>query len=358
MASGADRLARPQWSVEVDALLQPFRRPGMPGVAVGIVRAGRLVHSAAAGLADVEAGVPLDGRSNFRLASIAKQLTAAAIVKLVEEGRLRLDDTLGQVLPGFSGELAGITIEQLLQHRSGLPDYEDLMAAGYAGQIREPEILALLQSQSATLFPPGSAFRYSNSGYVLLGIVIERRSGMRFGQWLGSRLFAPIGMQHTTAFAIDASIPRRVYGYTEAGGRAQRTDQGSTSATLGDGGVYSSIDDMAMWLAALDDDRVLDAAQRRAMFMPVADEATPGVGYGHGWFIDHINGHLRHWHTGSSIGFRHKLVRFPQRELAVLVLSNLTRDDEPALTLADAIAGIVDPELRIAGNAPPEPVIR
>ena len=351
-------VAAPAWQAEVDALVAAQDNARMPGFAVGVVRGGELVYSRGAGLANVETSQQIDSRSNFRLASVTKQLTAAAILKLYEEGKLAPDDTLGEVLPGFPAYADDITIEQLVVHRSGLADYEDLMPEGQTRQLTDADVLAMLKVQPKPMFPPDERFHYSNSGYVLLGLIIEARSGMPFADYLDSRIFAPLGMRDTRSYGGEAAtIPHRAYGHTVKDGAATRTDQSSTSALLGDGGVYSSLHDMARWVAALDNNKVLSAGSRQRQFNAVPVPETPGVGYGYGFFIDRLNGHARTWHTGSSIGFRHKLLRFPERDLTVIVLGNINQGRTP--DLADRIAGIIDPALRVdPETAPKRPVTR
>ena len=348
----------PAWQDEVDALVAAQDRPGMPGLAVGVVRGGELVYARGAGLANVEAGQRVDARSNFRLASVTKQLVAAAILKLYAEGKLSPETRLGEVLPGFPAYANDITIHQLVAHRSGLADYEALMPEDQARQLGEADVLALLQAQAKPMFPPDERFHYSNSGYVLLGLIIEARSGMSFADYLDSRIFAPLGMRDTRSYGGEAAtIPHRAYGYTVENGAATRTDQSTTSALLGDGGVYSSLHDMARWVASLDDGKVLSQASRQRQFTAVPVPETPGVGYGYGFFIDRLNGHARTWHTGSSIGFRHKLLRFPERDLTVIVLGNINQGGTP--DLADRIAGIIDPALRVdPDTAPKRPLTR
>ena len=350
--------SQPAWQAELDALVSAQERACSPGFAVGVVRDGRLVYSRGVGLANVETGQRIDARSNFRLASVTKQLTAAAILTLYEDGKLAPHDTLGEVLPGFPAYANDITMEQLVVHRSGLVDYEDLIPEGQTRQLTDADVLAMLKAQPKAMFAAGERFHYSNSGYVLLGLIIEARSGMSFAEYLDSRIFAPLGMRETRSYGGESAvIPHRAYGYTVADNTASRTDQSTTSALLGDGGVYSSLHDMARWVASLENDKILSAASRQRQFTAVPVPETPGVGYGYGFFIDRINGHERTWHTGSSIGFRHKLLRFPERDLTVLVLGNINQGGTP--DLADRIAGIIDPELRVdPATAPKRPVTR
>jgi CubicO group peptidase (beta-lactamase class C family) len=197
----------------------------------------------------------------------------------------------------------------------------------------------LLESQDRTYFSPGSSYRYSNSGYALLALIVERASGKTFATFLRERIFQPLGMNDTVAFEEGIStVSNRAFGYTQEQGRWGRTDQSQTSAVLGDGGIYSSIDDLAKWDAALDDGRLLSAASRRLAFAPATPTDDPAVGYGFGWRItgDSL------WHSGETMGFRNVIVRFPERRLTVVILTN-RNDPEPYRT-ALAIAAIIDAE--------------
>jgi CubicO group peptidase (beta-lactamase class C family) len=202
-------------------------------------------------------------------------------------------------------------------------------------QLRDADVLRLLQSQDRTYFEPGSGYRYSNSGYSLLALIVERASGKPFQDFLRERIFLPLGMHDTLAYVRGGpEVPHRAYGYSEIEGRWTRTDQNTTSAVLGDGGIYSSIGDLAKWDAALYDDRLLNGASRAAAF----SAHTQVVGepyqaeYGYGWRItgDSL------WHSGETIGFRNVIVRYPRQRLTVVVLSN--RDDPEPYATAKAIA--------------------
>lgn len=339
------RPLRPAWAERVDALLEDYAGQ-RPGISVAVSEHGRLRYQRSAGVAELEPPTPLDVRSNFRLASVSKQFTAMAILQLVADGRLRLDETLADVFPGFPAYGHRISIEQLLQHRSGLPDYEDLLDPARHEQVRDAEVLDLLKRTDAPLFAPGSQWRYSNSGYVLLGLVVEARSGLRFGEFLRQRLFAPLGMEGSMAYAPNADIPRRAYGHAgTASGGYRRDDQSITSATLGDGGIYASIEDLLKWQRALFAGELLPARLQAAMFTPVS-RGQPGQGYGYGWFVDEIaGGQPRYWHSGSTRGFRNFVVHYPANGLTVSVLGN--SEDTDATTLAGRIVQTVQPDLPV-----------
>jgi CubicO group peptidase (beta-lactamase class C family) len=338
-ATGEDRMPPPSIDASIDRLMARYDG-AVPGASLLVVRDGEAVVQRGYGLSDLEQGVEAGPATNYRLASVSKQFTAAAILLLAQDGKLGLDDPLRRWLPSLPRAADAITLRHLLTHTSGLLDYEDLMAADYAGQIRDAGVLQLLEREDRTYFVPGSAYRYSNSGYALLALVVERASAETFQQFLRRRIFAPLGMHDTLAHVRGGpEVPHRAYGYSEvdddaAGGGAagkhwERTDQSSTSAVLGDGGIYSSLVDLARWDAALYDDRLLDDASRRLAFSPqVQVTGEPyEAGYGFGWRItgDSL------WHSGETIGFRNVIVRWPRQQLTVILLSN-RNDPEPYRT--------------------------
>jgi CubicO group peptidase (beta-lactamase class C family) len=318
----------------VDALMQRYDGR-VPGASLLVVRAGAPVVRRSYGMANLEDGIAATPATNYRLASVTKQFTAASILLLAEDGRLKLDDRLRTWLPSLPAATDAITIRHLLTHTSGLIDYEDVMAPDATEQVLDADVLHLLETQDRLYFAPGTSWRYSNSGYALLSLIVERASGQRFPDFLRTRIFQPLGMNHTLAYVRGGpDIANRAFGYSEIDGRWTRTDQSSTSAVLGDGGIYSSIDDMAKWDAALYDDRLLSDESRRLAFAADTASDDPDVRYGFGW---RITGETL-WHSGETMGFRNVIVRFPKRRLSVVLLSN-RNDPEPYAT-ANAIAAL------------------
>lgn len=334
--------AGPTLDRQVDVLMRDYAGQ-RPGASVLVLRDGVPVVRRSYGLADLETGTAATARTNYRLASVSKQFTAAAVLLLVEEGRLRLDDNARGWLPTLPDAAADITLHHLLTHTSGLIDYEDVMDTADPRQIQDVDVLRLLERQDRTYFTPGTGYRYSNSGYALLALIVERASGQRYADFLRDRIFHPLGMMHTTAYESGrSSIAHRAYGYSFEDGAWLRTDQSTTSAVLGDGGVYSSIDDLAKWDAALYDDRLLKASSLRLAFTPATQTDDPEMQYGYGW---RITGETL-WHSGETIGFRNVIVRYPQRRVTVVLLTN-RNDPEPyatarklaALVLGEAASG-------------------
>lgn len=317
----------------IDGVMQGYDGQ-VPGAAVLVLLDGQPVFRRGYGLAVLEDATAMTPASNVRLASLSKQFTAAAVLLLVEDGRLGLDQRARRWLPELPAAADAITIRQLLSHTSGLLDYEDLMAADDTRQVHDADVLALLAREDRLNFTPGTQYRYSNSGYALLALIVGRASGVDYAGFLQQRIFHPLRMLHTVAHqdGVD-QIAQRAYGYSNVEGRWQRSDQSPTSAVLGDGGIYSSLDDLARWDAALYDDRLLSAASRNAMFSPATATTEPDVPhYGFGW---RLNGRAQ-WHSGESIGFRNVIVRYPDKHLTVIVLSN--RNDPEPYPLALKIA--------------------
>jgi CubicO group peptidase (beta-lactamase class C family) len=212
-------------------------------------------------------------------------------------------------------------------------------------QIQDAGVLALLKQQTSGKFAPGTHWDYSNSGYVLLGLVVEKISGKPFGQFLQDRMFAPLHMSHTIAYQKGKNeVPNRAYGHSLVNGQWRQTDQSSTSATLGDGGVYTSLNDLEKWDAALRNHTLLSEAEMIPALTPVEvpDHSVRGpddkpAAYGFGWYLDPYRGRGRMWHYGETQGFRNNIQRFPVDGLTVIVLSNRA-DTEPgalALKVAD-----------------------
>ncbi|HEX6643010.1 MAG TPA: serine hydrolase domain-containing protein [Thermoanaerobaculia bacterium] len=273
----------------------------VPGASLLVMQDGEPIVRRAYGLADVEGGVAATTATNYRLASITKQFTAAAILRL----GLPLDADAREWLPTLAH---AITIRQLLTHTSGLIDYEDVIPADTTEQLRDADVLRLIESRE-TYFAPGTSYRYSNSGYALLALIVERASGISFASWLQEQIFTPLGMNATVAGLPSSD---RAYGHSLIDGRWTRTDQNLTSAVLGDGGIYSSIDDLAKWDAALYDELYAPA------FVPRTKTDDANVMYGFGW---RISGEMV-WHSGETIGFRNVMLRFPERRLSVVLLTN------------------------------------
>jgi len=343
---GANRMTK-----QADAVFERWISDLEPGAAVLVVKDGRAVYERGYGVTDLRTMRRIDGRTNFRLASVTKAFTAAAVMLLVRDGKLRYEDTLTGLFPDFPEYGRAVTLRRLLNHTSGLPDYEDLMPPPDPSlsveqvQIKDAGVFDLLKRQISGKFAPGTRWAYSNSGYVLLGIIVEKASGCSFSDFLRDRIFAPLKMSNTVAYERGRhEVAARAFGHTKEGGRWIETDQSPTSATLGDGGVYSSLSDLAKWDEALRRHTLLSEPEMRPAWTPVEVEESPPTEpdgmpaeYGFGWFLNPWKGRARIWHYGETAGFRTAIQRFVDDGLTVIVLCN--RTDLEARTLALEAAG-------------------
>ena len=322
---------------QVDSIFAALNSKNAPGVAVLVIQNGKNIYERGFGVTDLRTMHPINADTNFRLASVSKQFTAMAIMLLVHDGKLHYEDKLADLFPAFPDYGRSITIRNLLNHTSGLRDYEDLMT-GYDSnlpddrlrQIQDQEVLELLEQQKTTKFAPGSRWEYSNSGYVVLGLVVQKVSGRPFAEFLRERIFEPLKMSDTVAYQKGKNeISNRAYGHAIEAGQWKQTDQSTTSATLGDGGVYSSLNDLAKWDAALRNHTLLSEQEMKPGVTPV----KPQVGfpeepngkpaeYGFGWFLNSYKNHPRMWHYGETVGFRSTIQRFPDDHLTIIVLCN------------------------------------
>ncbi len=235
-------------SSQIDTVFAPLKSSNAPGAAVLVVRNGKPVFRQGYGVTDLRSLHSIGPQTNFRLASFTKQFTAMCIMLLARDGKLHYDERLTDIFPEFPAYGKSISIRNLLNHTSGLPDYEDILMKQYPDtppekipQILDAGVLKLMEQQTSTNFPPGSKWEYSNSGYAVLAMIVEKVSGKPFGQFLHDRIFVPLKMENTLAYEKGKNdVPNRAYGYSKTDKGLQQTDQSPTSAVLGDGGIYSS----------------------------------------------------------------------------------------------------------------------
>jgi len=311
----------------IDARMRNYSG-NVPGASVLVVRNGEVVIRKSYGMAGLEERVAAAPNTNYRLASVTKQFTAASILLL----NIPIEDSVRKYLPELPAYADAITIKHLLTHTSGLVDYEDLIPAGTTKQVHDIDVLHMLAKESTTYFSPGTQYRYSNSGYSLLSLIVERVSGQRFADYLRTHIFEPAGMKNSVAFEEGIStVANRAYGYSRDANGWKRTDQSLTSAVLGDGGIYTSIDDLVHWIAWL------EAGKFDRALVPQTKTDDPGIQYGFGWRISEHGGRRYVWHSGETIGFRNAIVRFPAEHLAIVVLTNRNEGEprEIALQISD-----------------------
>jgi len=333
IAAGASMAAD---ASRIEAIFAPLTDAKSPGAAVLVRKDGKTVFKRGYGVRDLRTLAPIDAHTNFRLASFTKQFTAMAIMLLVEDGKLRYDETLTEIFPDFPDYGRAITVRQLLTHTGGLPDCEGLLEGGpwtEARQIQDDEVLALLKRQTKAKFAAGTSWAYSNSGYVVLGLIVAKASRVPFDEFLQRRIFAPLHMDRTLVYRKGKNeVTNRAFGHTKEAGSFVETDQSSTSATLGDGGIYSNLEDLARWDEALEKYTLLAESKMKPAWTPGVNSGKPAA-YGFGWFLDPYNGRERVWHEGSTRGFGTVIERFAAEKLTIVILCNRTDLDPAKLAL-------------------------
>ena len=329
----------PDTARAVEAALPPH-----VGCCVMAMEHGKVVFEHAAGLADIESKSVCTPTTNFRIASVSKQFTAMAVMLLVDRGKLSLDDPLTKFFPGYPDYGKKITVKQLLTHTSGLPEYEKLIPAGTTMQLDDLDVLHLLMDTKSPLFPPGEKFEYSNSGYTLLGLIVEAVAQKPFHDFVASEIFRPLRMNDSVLYQRGLNeVPHRAFGHEPKNGTWVRSDQSLTSAVRGDGGVYTSLRDYEKWLRGIDGHKLLSKASYDAMFSPQTLTDRNGAHYGYGWFIGEYRGEPRIFHNGETHGFRACVQRFPKRDAAIFFQLNgeIEGNSEQITRLGERLADIL-----------------
>ncbi len=339
----------------VDAIVRRVMQADqIPGVGVGVIRDGHLIKATGYGYANVELEVPVSAASIFQSGSVAKQFTATAIMMLVDEGKLGLDDPLSKYFPeARTSASRNVTIRQLLTHTSGIPDMfgetdETVYTKGILDFRRDYTEAELLQRYLALEldFQPGQRWNYSNIGYEILGFLIQRVTGEFYGDFLKQRIFAPLSMTSTRIISEEDIVPHRVNGYRIIDGKLKNQEWIAPSLnTTADGGLYTNLIDLAKWDAALYTDKLLPRSELEQMWTPVRLNTGETYPYGFGWELSTVNGHRLVSHTGSNQGFSISISRYVQDRLTVVVLTNLDSSHSDPLKIAEPVAAVYIPTL-------------
>lgn len=310
----------------IQNILDKFSVGKCPGYALGIVKDGSFIFSQSHGYANIEDQILISRQTNFRLASVSKQFIAVAVLILLQRKQLSLEDVLIKFFPDFPEYGKNISLYHLLTHTSGLRDYEKLLSKEHVSQIHDEDVWDLLMSQQSGLFLPGVKYSYSNGGYCLLRLIIEKVSGQPIGNFLDKEVFAPLGMKSTVVnYQSKTIVHNRAYGYSYLSGEFVRTDQDRTSATIGDGGIYSSIDDLQKWDKAIYTDAILsDEARSMMLKKQVITDKGKNIYYGFGLCLEEKDGKRVAYHGGSSIGFQTGIYYLLDEQITIIFLSNIT----------------------------------
>lgn len=335
-------LAQDSFAKEIDDYLQKeMRAQQIPGVALAVVKDGKIVLARGYGLANVEHQVPVKPETIFQSGSTGKQFTATAVMMLMEEGKLSLEDKITKYFPDAPESWRDITIRHMLTHTSGMTDYPadfDLRR-----DYTEDELFQRIKPIPLT-FKPGEKWNYSNLAYVMLGILIHKVSGKFYGDFLQERVFKPLGMSTTRIISETDIVPNRAAGYRVVNGQLKNQNWVSPSLnTTADGALYLTVYDMAKWDAALNTEKLLKKSSLEQMWTPVKLNDGKTYPYGFGWALGEVRGHRVIEHGGAWQGFKAQISRYVNDDLTIILFANQIRANQTKL--AHDIAAIINPEL-------------
>lgn len=313
----------------LDSLLKNTIGSNEPGIALYVESEGKVIYNKGFGLANSYTKTKISSKTNFRLASVSKQFTAMALVLLEKERKISFNDPIKLYLPELPLEIGSkILVKHLITHSSGIIDYEEVMDNSISTQLLDADVLHILKKEEKTYFTPGSNFRYSNSAYALMALIIERVSGKSFPVFLKERIFYPLKMNHSLVYEKETEIPNRAMGFARDKNNVLfANDQSSTSAVKGDGGVYTSLKDYKKWTHALWNNSLIDMQPVLSKLNFPIKEITQSF-YGPGWFY-FTKGEPALFHSGSTCGFSTFSVNIPGKNTSIVYLSNIAGNSEP-----------------------------
>ena len=329
VAAVSDRIDR-----YIEAQLEKYN---IPGLALAVVREGKVTKAKGYGLADVELNAPATERSVFQWASVTKQFTATAIMLLAQDGKLKLDDPVSRHYANAPSAWSGVTVRHLLTHTSGIKGYTELpnFFATVRKDYKPEEIIGLVSSLPLD-FAPGEKWAYSNTGYYLLGLIIEKVSGKSYGEFLTERIFRPLGMDTARVNDQFEIIANRVTGYDLRTDRLLRSEFVSPTQPFSAGALVGTVLDLAKWDAALYTEKLLPKAVLEEMWTPVKLNDGKTFPYGYGWQTGELRGHRYLGHGGGIHGFSSFILRLVQDKLTVIVLINSGANPQ---SIAASVAG-------------------
>lgn len=327
-----------------DLVKERLRERNIPGAAVAVIKNGKVVKIKGYGLASVEFSVPVTTETVFEIGSVSKQMTAAGIMLLVEDGKVDLDARISKYLPNTPSAWANVTVRHLLTHSSGIKSYSSLSGFELSRRVSIEGFIEQL-SPYPLEFTPGEKNIYSNSGYNLLAYIIQTQSGKPFMEFMRERIFKPLGMTKTADRDPQFIIPLRATGYEWQRGSLSGRD-GNLTDLMGAGSIVSTIDDMTKWEAALRDDKFLKPSSKKEIWTQFTFNDGKLSPYGLGWRISDVRGHKLIGHTGQTAGFGAAIFRYVDDDVTVIALTNLGEIGMGGM-LASSIVKIFIPSMSI-----------
>ena len=319
-----------------DLVVKLMAQHRIPGVALQVIQSGQPTKTATYGFANLEWQIPVTPATVFEIGSVTKQFTGACIMLLVEEGKLSLDDKISQHLTNTPASWKDITVRQLLTHTSGLKNYTGVTGFELARHLTQAQFIAKA-AELPIQFAPGEKFSYCNTGYNLLGFIIENVSGKSYWEFLTEKILRPLGMNATTKREPSRVLPLRAAGY-EKGKTNEFVNRDVDYTDLFSAGeIVSTLGDLAKWNAALDSERLLKNSSKAQLWTSGKLNDGREISYGFGWFLQPLAGHQNIGHSGSTSGFSASNQRFPDDDLQIILLCNSGEDGVGTL-VAKAVA--------------------
>jgi CubicO group peptidase (beta-lactamase class C family) len=335
-------LAQNSFEAKVDEYIRSeMQAQQIPGLSLAVIMDGRIVLARGYGLANVEHQVPVKPETVFQSGSVGKQFTATAVMMLIEEGKLSLEDKITKYFPDGPTAWRDITVRHLLTHTSGMGDYPNDfdLRRDYTEDKLYQRIKAI-----PLAFQPGEKWSYSNLAYVMLGILIHKISGRFYGDFLQERIFKPLNMSTARIISEADIVPNRAAGYRLVNGELKNQEWVSPSLnTTADGALYLTVYDMAKWDAALYTEKLLKRSSLEQMWTPVRLNNGKRVAYGFGWRLGEVHGHRIVEHSGAWQGFVAQISRYPDDKLTIILFANRAHTNETKI--AHGVAALVNPEL-------------
>ncbi len=310
---------------QIDSLLHSIYKQDAPGAVIAIKQHKKIIFEKAYGLADIDSGKQITVNDNFNIGSLTKQFTAFAVLTLLHERKFSMEDSIGKYLI-LPTALSQIRIAQLLNHSSGIPDHYPFTDTNKVKHATDKDVLVALQRADSLYFPSGTHYRYSNTAYCLLGLLIEKLSGVSYPAFLQSNIFVPLGIQDASVFQMNAYIPRRVIGYELSNGTFKKSDAEESIffSTEADGGIYISMNNYLKWCDAVESGVFSSTPQIRAAWKgQTCVDTLGGLWYGYGWFVHQTAGTPGLiYHTGFNGGFRTVVFMIPSLDYYITIFSN------------------------------------
>ena len=352
IAAAVSAFSQDAVTTKVDEFIKTeMEKQKIPGVSLAVIKDGKPLIVKGYGFANLEHQVPVKPETVFQSGSVGKQFTATAVMMLVEDGKINLDDKIGKYLGDVPESWKDITIRHLLSHTSGMTDYP--RDFDFRRDYTEDEMFKRAK-EIPVAFKPGEKWQYSNLGYVTLGVLISKVTGKFYGEFLHERIFQPLGMTSTRIINEADIISNRASGYRLVQGQVKNQEWVSPSMnTTADGSLYLTALDMIKWDAALASGRLLKNGGLDLMWTPIKLNDGKTHPYGFGWAVRSVNGKRVIEHGGAWQGFKSHIARFPDNKVTVIVFANLAQTNQGKI--ANGVAGIIDPELKPKPISDPDP---